>query len=851
MAMGRRGRLDDALVEGPDPRVRLGLQAGAERRGRPGGRSLKRDEIGHLPPYRQDRVSPAAAPALARPRAEDRRASISCSRHSPRHGAFISSMPRRLDGSVLPEHGGIVARDASESHIYQWAAPPRINTRLIWLRRSHYWRSPRSIRRWGRWTTTCVVAGVDRARSKGCALARPALSPASPGIRPRTSSSAGLSGGCTRGGRRICSRVEVMSPWWASRNGERPLSTPDLRPADRPPPSPGPQLARGAPRRRGAWDLPEVRSSPELRGLRRAPILRARRAAALSRSDGAVVGPDRLRGPLVPAARGGRGGSRRELIVNSSASPYHRSEVMPASEMVAERARGNGAAFALVQHGRGQDELVFDGAQRRDRRRRRRARPRAAIRRELLVCDLPLARSATGPVTARRVRPQAGRWRMQLRGRRPGGHVERLAAPLGRGRRGHCRARPGRSRLRREERLRDVVLALSGGIDSALVALLAADALGPERVMRRRHALALLLGAEPQADASTIAANLGIDLIQMPIAEAMPPTPRRWRAASRARARAGRGEPPGADPGQPGDGAVEQVRLAGAHDRQQERDVGRLRDALRRHGRRLRGDQGRAQDARLPPGPLAHRAARAASSCPPRCSSGRRRPSCARTSSTRTRCRPTTSSTGSSRDTSSATGSPEALVAEGLPRTSSERSSAWWIGPSTSAARRHRGSGSPRRPSGATGACRLPTGSARSGRSPLVAARFARRSSSAPRRRPGPRRCSARRPRSRWCVPRCRGRAPALTWPSKIGRKKVALFAWPIATMPSSGTALVEWRRGDGLGQGSETPPCTIHKAANGPASPRSGPRASSGSRSIHSFRSTPRSRRAQYQAHH
>ena len=37
-----------------------------------------------------------------------------------------------------------------------------------------------------------------------------------------------------------------------------------------------------------------------------------------------------------------------------------------------------------------------------------------------------------------------------------------------------------------------------------------------------------------------------------------------------------------------------------AHHRQQERDGHRLRDALRRHGRRLRGDQGRAEDAGLP-----------------------------------------------------------------------------------------------------------------------------------------------------------------------------------------------------------------------------------------------------------
>jgi NAD+ synthase (glutamine-hydrolysing) len=65
-----------------------------------------------------------------------------------------------------------------------------------------------------------------------------------------------------------------------------------------------------------------------------------------------------------------------------------------------------------------------------------------------------------------------------------------------------------------------VVLALSGGIDSALVALVAADALGAERVsvvvMPSPNST-----SETQADARTIAANLGVELIEISIAEAM------------------------------------------------------------------------------------------------------------------------------------------------------------------------------------------------------------------------------------------------------------------------------------------------------------------------------------------
>ncbi len=67
---------------------------------------------------------------------------------------------------------------------------------------------------------------------------------------------------------------------------------------------------------------------------------------------------------------------------------------------------------------------------------------------------------------------------------------------------------------------RHVGIALSGGIDSALVAMLAADAVGPGNVscvvMPSPHS-----SSETQADARTIAANLGVDALDIPIAAAM------------------------------------------------------------------------------------------------------------------------------------------------------------------------------------------------------------------------------------------------------------------------------------------------------------------------------------------
>ena len=65
-----------------------------------------------------------------------------------------------------------------------------------------------------------------------------------------------------------------------------------------------------------------------------------------------------------------------------------------------------------------------------------------------------------------------------------------------------------------------VVMGLSGGIDSALVAVIAVDALGPERV-------SIVVMPSPyssdatQGDARTLAANLGVEALELPIGDTM------------------------------------------------------------------------------------------------------------------------------------------------------------------------------------------------------------------------------------------------------------------------------------------------------------------------------------------
>jgi NAD+ synthase (glutamine-hydrolysing) len=67
---------------------------------------------------------------------------------------------------------------------------------------------------------------------------------------------------------------------------------------------------------------------------------------------------------------------------------------------------------------------------------------------------------------------------------------------------------------------RHVVMGISGGIDSALVATIAVDALGPERVSATVMP-SPYSSEQTQSDARQLASNLGIETIELPIADAM------------------------------------------------------------------------------------------------------------------------------------------------------------------------------------------------------------------------------------------------------------------------------------------------------------------------------------------
>ena len=216
-----------------------------------------------------------------------------------------------------------------------------------------------------------------------------------------------------------------------------------------------------------------------------------------------------------------------QLLVNLSASPFHLEKDREREEMLVTRARDNSCFVALCNAVGGQDELIFDGHSVVIDDEGEVIARAPGFEEALLVVDLePEA------VIGRRLRDVRRRALEQERAAAPPVSVIHVGAPAQASNGTHVAGEVvpmdepvEQMRLALELGLRDyagkngftdVVLGLSGGIDSALTAALAAEALAPERVhcvsMPSRYS-----SDETRRDAELVATSIGARFLELRI----------------------------------------------------------------------------------------------------------------------------------------------------------------------------------------------------------------------------------------------------------------------------------------------------------------------------------------------
>ena len=193
------------------------------------------------------------------------------------------------------------------------------------------------------------------------------------------------------------------------------------------------------------------------------------------------------------------------LLVVTNASPYARGRRNEREAMLAERARQLNVPIAYVNMVGGQDELVFDGQSfvvNADGEVIARA---GAFREELLVVDIEATAGAAGVAIASSARAN----RDELL-------VPRLADPPSDVAEVYDALVTGTRDYLRKNGFRSAVIALSGGVDSSLVAAIAVDAVGSSAV--KGYALPSRYSSEHSlSDAQELAERLDVEIRTIPI----------------------------------------------------------------------------------------------------------------------------------------------------------------------------------------------------------------------------------------------------------------------------------------------------------------------------------------------
>jgi NAD+ synthase (glutamine-hydrolysing) len=205
------------------------------------------------------------------------------------------------------------------------------------------------------------------------------------------------------------------------------------------------------------------------------------------------------KGPIAELGRGGAG-----LVVNLNASPYNVGKAEARLAVVRDRAAESGATIAYVNQVGGQDELIFDGDSMvvaPDGSVLARA---AQFTEGLVVVDVEVPVAPTTPLLPVVAVPSAAP------SSRPAVEPVGMAPRLPEIAEVWDALVLGTRDFVRKNGFADVVIGLSGGIDSALVAAIAVEALGPEHVhgvlMPSRYS-----SGHSITDAEELADNLGIE----------------------------------------------------------------------------------------------------------------------------------------------------------------------------------------------------------------------------------------------------------------------------------------------------------------------------------------------------
>jgi NAD+ synthase (glutamine-hydrolysing) len=219
--------------------------------------------------------------------------------------------------------------------------------------------------------------------------------------------------------------------------------------------------------------------------------------------------------------------SGADFIININASPYTMGKAGLRERMLSTRAADYGVIIAYLNTVGGQDELVFDGASLVVDEHGNPVARAGVFEEELLIVDLDLE-----AVFMRRLHDPRERQEALL----PGEKVDRISLPLPESaKETHpiIRYKKAQRKLSEEEEVysalvlgvkdyvrkngfKQVVIGLSGGVDSALVASIASDALGRGNV----HGLFMpsrFTSRESREDSYGLAENLGIEIKEVSI----------------------------------------------------------------------------------------------------------------------------------------------------------------------------------------------------------------------------------------------------------------------------------------------------------------------------------------------